>query len=252
VSDPYNPAGAAARPRPSTVTVAGYLLYLAAALQLIGAIITLPLIGTFNDVYEEAYAGSDMAGAGAVGSATVIGGAVIGVIVAIGLVVLALLNNRGKNPARIVTWVFGGLFSCCTLATLSLSAAGSALSPSSGDANLPDEAEVQRMLEDRLPGWYTPVGTLLSVLALIAVLVALILLALPPSNEFFRKPQPVWQPPVPGSAYPGYPQTTPPVAPQQWSGTSPTNPSAGTPSGGPDDQRDTPPSAPPPSGPTNT
>ncbi|WP_329105412.1 hypothetical protein OG792_32550 [Micromonospora sp. NBC_01699] len=251
MSDPHNPASAAARPRPSTVTVAGYLLYLAAALQLIGALIALPFIGTINDVYEEAYAGSDLAGAGAVGSVTVIAGAVIGLIVAIGLVVLALLNNRGKNPARIVTWVLGGLFLCCSIAALSLSAAGSALSPSSGDANLPDEAEVQRMLDDRLPGWYTPVTTLVSVLTVIAVLVALILLALPPSNEFFRKPQPVWQPPVPGSAYPGFPQAMPPAGPQQWSGPGAGSPPVDPSGGDPDDRREFPPSAPPPSGPSN-
>lgn len=80
---------------------------------------------------------------------------------------------------------------------------------SGGAANAPDQAEIQRMLEDRLPSWYTPVSTTISVLAMIALLVALILLALPPSNEFFRKSQTAWEPPVPGSTYPGYPPTYP-------------------------------------------
>ncbi|MEV4627422.1 hypothetical protein AB0J90_14135 [Micromonospora sp. NPDC049523] len=253
MSDPNYPAGTAARPRPSTVTYAGYLLYLVAAVQLIGAIITLPLIGTISDVYEEAYAGTDLDGAGAVGTATIVVTAVVGLVVAIGLVVLALLNNRGKNPARIVTWVLGGLFFCCSVAGLALTAAGSALTPSSsGDANVPDEAEIQRMLNDRLPGWYEPLSNLLSVVAVLAVLAALILLALPPSNEFFRKAQPVWQPPVPGSAYPGYPQSTPGTDPSQPSGPSPTTPPAAPRDGDSDDQWGPPPSAPPPSGPSTS
>ena len=42
--------------------------------------------------------------------------------------------------------------------------------------------------------------------SLLALLAALILLALPKANEFFRKPTAGWEPPAPGAAYPGYPQ----------------------------------------------
>ncbi|RKR89113.1 hypothetical protein BDK92_3450 [Micromonospora pisi] len=231
-----NPSAApVARPRPSTVTIAGYLLYLVAGLQVVQLVLSLSVLDTFNDVFDEAYAGTDMADAGAAfGSASLIGGAVVGLVVAAGLVVLALLNNRGKNPARIVTWVLGGLFFCCSIAGLGLTAAGSALAPSSTDANTPDQAEIQRLLDERLPGWYNPLTLTLSVITVLALLAALVLLALPPSNEFFRKPQPVWEPPVPGAAYPAYPQAGYPQAgypqsgpPQQYG--PPTYPTPGDP-----------------------
>ncbi|MFK3982717.1 hypothetical protein ACI2K4_20360 [Micromonospora sp. NPDC050397] len=234
MSDPYPTTASAARPRPGTVTIAGYLLYAVAAVQLIQLIISLTQSSTFGDVYDEALAGTEAAdAAGAFSTGFLIGGAVISLLVAVGLVVLALLNNRGKNAARIVTWVLGGIFFCCSAAGLGLGAAGNALTPSSSsDPNVPDQAEIQRMLDDRLPGWYDPVTTLLSVVTVVAVLVALILLALPPSNEFFRKAQPVWEPPAPGSAYPGYPQagyaqSTPPsgATPQTY-GLPPTTPAA--------------------------
>lgn len=258
MSDPNHPAAPAARPRPGSVTIAGYLLYLVAAIQLVQLILSLSMLSTINDVYAEAFAGTYLAGsASTIGTVTLVGGGVLGLLVAIGLVVLALLNSQGKNPARIVTWVLGGLFVCCWGASLAASAAGSALTPStSSGANVPDQAEIQQMLADRLPSWYTPVTVLLSVVSLIAVVVALILLALPPSNEFFRKPQPVWEPPVPGSAYPGYPQSgypqsgpPPATAPQQFGPPPPTPPPA-TPPGSEADEQAGPP--PPPSGPSTS
>ena len=42
-------------------------------------------------------------------------------------------------------------------------------------------------------------------LSLLALLAALILLALPKANEFFRKPTAGWEPPVPGASYPAVP-----------------------------------------------
>jgi hypothetical protein len=60
------------------------------------------------------------------------------------------------------------------------------------------------MLEEALPDWLTPLsvaGTAISVLALLA---ALILLALPASNDFFRRQPP--QPPQPVEPPPPYPQ----------------------------------------------
>jgi hypothetical protein len=206
-----NPAAPAARVRPSSVTISSNLLFLVAALQVVGLIVALSVLGTMSDVYKEAFRGTQMEDqAGTIGTVTVIATAGVGLVVAIGLMVLALLNNRGKNPARIVTWVLGGLYVCCAGFGLVSSAAGNAMNMGqSSDPNVPSQSEIQRMLEEQLPSWYTPTSTTISVVALIALLVALILLALPASNEFFRKPQVAWEPPVPGSTYPAYPQTYP-------------------------------------------
>lgn len=218
MSDSMNPAAPAAKVRPASVTISSYLLFLVAVLQVIGAIVALSTMGTISEVYEDLYAGTELEGVGTtIGTVTSVAGAVFGLLVAAGLVVLALLNNRGKNPARIVTWVLGGIFLCCTGFGLVSQLAGSALNMGGDTAEGPSPAEVQEALSQALPSWYMPVVLGTSILTLLALLVALILLALPPSNEFFRKPEPVWQPPVPGSAYPAYPpppgQSGPPSTP---------------------------------------
>jgi F0F1-type ATP synthase membrane subunit c/vacuolar-type H+-ATPase subunit K len=236
VSDPSHPATPGARVRPGVVTIASYLLFLVAAVQLIELIVSVSVLDTFNAVYDEAFAGTELADSGAaVSTATLIGSGVFGLVVAIGLVVLALLNNRGKNPARIVTWVVGGLFLCCRGAGLAVTGAGSAFTTGTGGGNAVDQAELQRLLDEQLPSWYTPVTVLLSAVSFVAILVALILLALPPANEFFRKPQPVWEPPMPGSTYPGdqgYPQSGPPPGYPQ-SGPPPGYPQSGPPPANP-------------------
>ncbi|MFY1696907.1 MULTISPECIES: hypothetical protein [unclassified Solwaraspora] len=262
MSDP-NPAAPPVKARPSTVTISSYLLFLTAALQVVGLIVALSVTGTMQQVYEDAYADFDgMEAIGTITTVTTIAGAIFGLLVAAGLVVLALLNNRGKNPSRIVTWVLGGIFLCCSGGGLALGAAGSALTPdtSGTDPNMPDPAQVQRDLEAALPGWYDPVNLLVGVVTVLALLAALILLALPPSNEFFRKPAVAWEPPVPGGgyggvppmpggAYPSYPPApgTPPGPPPA-AGPPPTGgnpPAAGD---TPDNPSGNPPGSQPPSG----
>lgn len=201
MSDPY-PAAPPVKARPSTVTISSYLLYLVAALQVVGLIAVLSVMGTMQQVYRDAYEGTAAEGMEAIITVSLLGGAILSLLIAAGLVVLGLLNNRGKNPARIVTWVLGGIFLCCVGGGLAVNAAGNAFTGGvPTDPNMPDPAQVQRNLDAALPGWYDPVSTLLSVVGLLALLAALILLALPPSNEFFRKPAAAWEPPVPGGGY---------------------------------------------------
>lgn len=206
-----DPPSTPARSRPGVVTISSYLLILFAVLQVIGLIITLATIGKIRDALQDAYADTSGETADAIGTVTYaigIGAAVFSLLLAAALVVLALLNNRGKNGSRITTWVLGGIMICCSGGNLVSGAAGGftgGAGGTSGDAPSPDE--IQRRLDAALPGWFTPVNTLLGVIGVLALLAALILLALPKANEFFRKPQPVWEPPVPGGAYPGQPST---------------------------------------------
>ncbi|HEX8343144.1 MAG TPA: hypothetical protein VF657_00165, partial [Actinoplanes sp.] len=112
--DPMHPAAPVARPRPTAVTVSSYLLYAVAAVTLLNAVLALSFVGRTADVYRDAYAGSPAAGTeGLIVAASVIT-AVVYVLFAVGLVVLALFNNRGRNPARITTWVVGGISLCCS------------------------------------------------------------------------------------------------------------------------------------------
>ncbi len=214
----------AARARPGSVTISSYLLFLVALLFAISAIISLSTLGALSEALGKAYEGTSAAGAETIAVGVGAAGAVLQLLVAVALVVLGLQNNRGRNVSRIITWVLGGLAICCSGVGLGGSALNGMNLQSSGD--LPNNADVQRQLNDALPGWLGPVSTTISVLSLLALLVAVILLALPASNEFFRKPQPGWEPPVPGSGYPGYPPTNDPGYPSTQPGYPPTNPPA--------------------------
>ncbi len=207
------------RARPAVVSAAVWLLYLVAALEVVSVAVQLSQAGTVADVYEDAYRGTESEGL--MGTSMVVGTVLVAVVfglLAIGFVVLGLLNGRGKNAARIVTWVLAGVGLCCGL----LGSAGNALTSSfntgGGNGDQPDPAEVQRRLEAALPSWYQPLTISLGVPVLLALAAVIVLLALPPANEFFRKPAPVWQPPYPtagggyvqpGAYYPA-PGTPPP------------------------------------------
>jgi hypothetical protein len=237
VSDPTTPD---ARVRPGSVTISSYLLYLCAAIGVLGAVTQLATIGTVSDVYTEAYEGTTAEGTEGIATASVVVASVLGLLFAAGFVVLAILNNRGKNVSRIVTWVVGGISLCCTGFGIVGTALTSSMNVSTGDG--PDPAEIQDRINSELP-WLTPLSLTTSIITLVALLVALILLALPPSNEFFRKPAQVWEPPVPGGAYPAPAAEAAPPSPS-------TPPSAGDatapPAQPPSENRPTDPPSPPP------
>ncbi|MGS2613988.1 hypothetical protein ACVCAH_05565 [Micromonospora sp. LZ34] len=208
VVDTQNPP---ARSRPGVVTISSYLLILFAVLQLIGLIVTLATLGTVREVLDEAYRGTSANGMQNLADFTIavtIGTAIFLVLLSVALAVLGVFNNRGSNGSRIATWILGGLLVCCSGGGLLTGLAGGGFGGSTGTTNgdAPSPEEIQRRLDEALPGWVTPVTTLLGVLGLLALLAALILLALPKANEFFRKPKQGWEPPVPGASYPGYPQ----------------------------------------------
>ncbi len=209
-----DPQSTPARIRPSVVTISTYLLLLFAICQLIGVIISLATIGTVRKVTEEAYRGSTTEGMENIADLVVIvgvGTAIFTLVVSLALFGLGLMNLRGKNGARIATWIVGGIMFCCVGFGVLSGVAGGISTPGGTSGDMPSQAEVQRQLEEALPSWVTPVSTLLGVISLISLLAALILLALPKANEFFRKPTQQWEPPMPGGSYPGqpgYPPTT--------------------------------------------
>ncbi|MCN0180933.1 hypothetical protein [Salinispora arenicola] len=224
VSDPYQPA----RVRPGVVTISSYLIFFYAALSVFDVIMGLTTLGTVQEIYREEFAGTDAEGSEGVVVVTVAVMSLVSLLFAVGMVVLALLNNRGKRVARIVTWAVGGFALCCVGVSLAVSAAGNAMSIDDTSGDMASQEEIERRLAEALPSWYEPMLT--SALGAIALVAALILLALPPANEYFRKPQQQWEPPVPGAVYPGAPGGGPayPVNPGQ-----PGYPQAGPPPGQP-------------------
>jgi hypothetical protein len=196
-ASPSSQPAPAPRVRPPTVTVANLLLLVVAAVYVISFIMTISITGTMRDVFEEAFAGTEAEGGEGFAVGIFIGIAAIYLLVAIGLVVLAVLNNQGKNPARIVTWVIGGIGLCCTGISLLTSGVGGGGSFGGTGTDGVDQEELERQLQDALPSWYEPATLAFYVIAILALAGALLLLALPPSNEFFRKKEPPFEPPAP-------------------------------------------------------
>jgi len=245
-----------ARQRPSIVSISSYLLFLFLACQVISLILTLSTFGKTRDALRDAYAGSTVEGAEQVADVFAvvgIGSSILLLLLAVVLGVLALFNNQGRNGARITTWIVGGIMVCCVGGGLLSNAAGG-FNTGGGTGDGPSPEEIQRRLEEALPSWLTPVSILLGVISLIALITALILLALPKANEFFRKPTAAWEPPTPGASYPGYPQAPGQPGYPQASG-EPGYPSSGEPSYPPpaaDRPDDTPPTDRPGSTPPST
>ncbi|HYN95606.1 MAG TPA: hypothetical protein VES42_17295 [Pilimelia sp.] len=227
------------RARPSSVTISSYLLFFVAALQLISTVLGLAYVGKIRNALTDVFQGVQEADS-IVGFfvAFIIAASVVGLVIALVLALLAVFNNRGKNGSRITTWVIGGLFLCCN-GLLVASQAGGSMNFGGGnstDPNMPTNTEIETAMNGALPSWAQPVTTTLSVIGLLALLAALILLALPPSNEFFRKRPADWQPPAGGgqpgqggyTAYPAYPAAAGYQQPTHQPGTDPTPGTPGT------------------------
>ncbi|OLB79649.1 MAG: hypothetical protein AUI14_09650 [Actinobacteria bacterium 13_2_20CM_2_71_6] len=232
-----------AQRRPGTVSAAGYLMFLVAALIVINGIITLVTLGPVIDATRKAYA--SLPNADAVGSAAQVVTVILVVVTylfAAGFVILGLLDLRGKNAARIVTWVLAGLSVLCFgCGAIGGATGGFGGGLGRGNTNGVDITEATRQINDAYPAWFKPTSLAITVINLLAVLAVIILLALPASNGYFRRgknladpaipslpypPPPGYQAPgyqAPGSPPPGYqpPGSEPPYPPAPGTGTPP-------------------------------
>jgi hypothetical protein len=135
---------------------------------------------------------------------------VVFVLIAVALVVLGRFVGKGKQPARIITWVLAGLGVLCLGCGVAAGAISSSLGSSLGST--PDSEALTQAMADVVPEWQNTVGTVLQILSLIILVVVIVLLALPAANDFFRKEQEVWVPPTawPGDPSGGVPPYQPP------------------------------------------
>ncbi|HLU32502.1 MAG TPA: hypothetical protein VKZ74_00560 [Natronosporangium sp.] len=186
-ADPTQPSAPGSPPsRPMVVTASSWLLWLTAVLFILPALVSLAYIGTYSDVYQQAYAGTDAEGTEAVSVGIAAASSVFFILFGVGFALLGYFNSRGRNGSRITTWVLGGLALCCSGVGLVLSGLASGMEGMQAEG-APDPAEVERMLSDALPGWFGPLNLVASIVGTLALLAVLVLLALPPANEFFRK-----------------------------------------------------------------
>jgi hypothetical protein len=190
--------------RPAVVTAASGLLYAAGAIHL--AVVVLAFL-TFPVVQEVVDRHPDTPEAGNVATTyriTTIVTIAILILMAAGAFAVAALLPRGRNPARIVAWVLGGIVVLCNVCGFVLNAASSSLASLGPTDNV--SADIQREILDSVPTGQAVANAALTILLILVYAVAMILLALRPSNEFFRKEMEVWTPPTyPGGDYPPAP-----------------------------------------------
>jgi hypothetical protein len=212
------------RTRPTVVSAAAALLYVSAALLVVGGLAWFGLVDAFATAVEEVVKADPNADQLPENFGSTFAWIYSGVfaaayiVAAIILTILAVFDAKGRNWARITTWVFLGLTTlCCGCfgATNAVSGVGNlsgSFSAPSGGGTI-DQQELQRRIEQLVPSWFTPVTVAVSVIVALAGIVAIILLALPASNAYFRRQPETWTPPAwpqsgPGgpTGEPGYPQ----------------------------------------------
>lgn len=204
--------------RPTVVTASGYLLYLVAVLIVINAVLPLSSVGKVADALRVAYADSTNPTPDSVATAAQVGiviSTVIYIILAIGVAILAAFDLQGKQVSRIITWVIGGLGVLC-LGCTAIGGLTSRLSTTGTSSNGVDPQRVTDLVNAARPGWLVPATTTVSVIGMLAFIAVIIMLALPASSSFFRRPAPgAAEPPYPGLPYPPYPAPSvmPPAQP---------------------------------------
>lgn len=117
-------------------------------------------------------------------------------VAAVVVALLALLNARGNRPARIVTWIVQPLVLVCGgfvfVGQLFMAQSFQMTLDNSGDAQL-EGLDADPMVEAALgafPAWTAAIDWSVLTLATLGSVLVIILLAVPSSNEFFRKEEP--------------------------------------------------------------
>jgi hypothetical protein len=193
-----------AKARPGVVTVAVGLLYLLAALQALTFGASFAQYSAFQEVLaDESFAQADR---DLLRTAMLLGtgiAAVLSIAFITAYVVLGVFVRRGKQPARVVTWVVVGLELLCTTCAAGRSNVGAA---SSGSQNI--DPELRSRFDELSPGWHETLMSVRNVVAFVALVAIAILLSLPAAHDFFRKDELAgWSPGA--SRWPGAVQASP-------------------------------------------
>ena len=183
------------KPRPGTVTLVVWIQFLTALALVVTGLGGFTVTGPIEDqAWEDIQRQPDFDSSGltrddvsALVMVMFVGVAVVYIVFAAFYVVLGLLNNRGKRPARVLSWILSGLgLACCGLPML-ISMIGS-LTIDLGGTEYQDATT--QAVQDATPGWMVGAQWASLLLLLIGSLVVIVALAMPPSNDFFRKEPP--------------------------------------------------------------
>ncbi|NUT33025.1 MAG: hypothetical protein HOV79_08120 [Hamadaea sp.] len=209
--EPAPAAVAAPRRTPGVVTTAAVIVFGIGVLGVINALLGLVTLGTTVDRFRTLARAAGVAPhrineqVSQLRVQSVVTG-VIALLLGLLLIALAYFLLKGRNAARITTWVLcglGALCACCGGVGLIFLANLDNVTVE-GDQQTQEQVEIARALSDALPGWQVATSGTVSVLQLLGYLTVAILLALPAANAFFRKATPQWQPPP-------YPTAQPPT-----------------------------------------
>jgi hypothetical protein len=209
-----------AKPRPTVVKTAVLLMWATVVMQLITMVLSLLPNDQLSAALDQFYRDHPEMGGGTGGSSAATTTITVGIelLIIAGFAVLAVFVSKGAQPARIITWVLSGLAVLC----LGCGSLVSAIAPSllSADTSGQGEAaaDLLELIRANTPDWIYYVSAAMNILVVLALLAVIVLLALPASNDFFRKEVELWVPPTAPAG--GYPQMPPPAIPQNPAGTT--------------------------------
>lgn len=198
--------------RPGAVTAVVWMMYLTAISLIISGIGSFVIQGEVKEGVEQALQEEGQTITGEVQDTIDMTVLFLFVIIAtISLIwaafyfILALTNSRGSQASRVLTWILAGItLLCCGLGTLFEQTADFAVDDTAVDV----EDQVADSVAEATPMWLSINEFVLMALTIAGSIAIIVLLALPASNQFFRK-----QPPpntIPGhQPPPGGPQGPP-------------------------------------------
>jgi hypothetical protein len=182
------PTPAVSRPRP--VTGASYVLYAVAGVPLVFAVVQLALVDDLKRAAERAYLGTELAATAASDAESLVTTGLIGsVLSAAILATLSFFCGKGRTWARRLVWLFAA-------------------------AQTLDVVISARVLGDRhaatKPAWFIAGTATTMAITAAGILTAAVLLTVPASRPFFRRPRSPQTPPTPSMREPQV--ATPPGA----------------------------------------
>ncbi|MFC4335954.1 hypothetical protein [Salininema proteolyticum] len=193
--------GPAPKARPGVVTVAVLLQYATAAVLILAGISLFalkdPVADGLRDFLPQSEGWDDLPQAeqtdilnnlaSVIGVFATIAFIILAVFAAVH-VILAIFNSKGKNPARILSWITSAIMlACCGLGSLSEVLGGD--TPPTDAAAVQQQAAAEK-IDELIPAWVNGVWWLALIMSTLGALLIIIFLALPKANEFFRKEQP--------------------------------------------------------------
>jgi hypothetical protein len=193
---PASPVTPARPPRPTSVTVAGILMLVGAAVGIIGGILTIVAGNSIDPEFTTRALASGVSASDAMrisdsvqASFDAVG--TVALLLGVVLAVLMFKVLRGSNAARITTWVVLALSLCCGIGNGLLAKTLSNLSETNIEGM--DKATVQAVgdaLKESTPSWFAVGGVGASCVQVLGYIAVAVLLILPASNAYFRKPPP--------------------------------------------------------------